>query len=49
MDWIAEIFIQGLWEGFGEVAYHKWGWVGAISVFLAPIVLIGLLLWALLG
>lgn len=49
MDWIGEIFVQTLWEGLGEIAYRKWGWVGALSVLLAPIATIGLIFWAWLG
>ncbi|MBY8829213.1 hypothetical protein [Hephaestia mangrovi] len=49
MDWIGEIFVQAIWEGLGEIAYRKWGWVGALSVLLAPIAMIGLIFWAWLG
>lgn len=48
MTWIAEILIEGFWEGAVEVAYRKGGWVGGAVALLAPFVVIGLVLWLVL-
>lgn len=48
MDWLAEIFIQVVWEGLAELAFHKWGWAGGIIVFVTPLLVIGLFIAFLL-
>ena len=45
MTWIAEMIVQGFWEGAVEVAYHKWGWVGGAAALLGPFVVGGVALW----
>jgi len=49
MTWIAEIIVQGFWEGAVEVAYHKWGWVGGAVTLLGPFVVGGAVLWIIFG
>lgn len=48
MTWIAEIIIEGFWEGAVEVAYRKGGWAGGAAVLFGPFVVIGLALWVVL-
>jgi len=47
VGWIAEMIVQGIWEGFVEVAYRKWGWLGGVAAFLLPPLLAILVIWAL--
>lgn len=49
MTWIAEIIVQGFWEGAVEVSYHKWGWVGGAVALIGPFVVCGLILWIIFG
>jgi hypothetical protein len=49
MTWIAEIIVQGFWEGAVEVAYRKWGWIGGAVALIGPFVVGGLVLWIILG
>ena len=49
MTWIAEIIVQGFWEGAVEVAYRKWGWVGGAVALLGPFAIAGLALWIIFG
>ncbi|WP_164847393.1 hypothetical protein [Sphingobium algorifonticola] len=45
MNWLAEILIQGFWEGVVELSYRKWGWIGGGVALLGPFIIVGLLLW----
>lgn len=47
MGWLAELILQGFWEGAVEVAYRKWGWLGGGVAFLFPPILIVLMIWVL--
>lgn len=47
MTWLAEIIVQGLWEGAVEVAYRRWGWIGGAVVLLGPFIIGGLVLWGI--
>ncbi|HKX22290.1 MAG TPA: hypothetical protein VJM81_03340, partial [Rhizorhapis sp.] len=49
MAWLAEMIVQGFWEGAVEAAYRKWGWVGGAVALLGPFVVGGLLLWIFFG
>lgn len=49
MTWLAEIIVQGFWEGAVEVAYHKWGWIGGAVALLGPFVVGGVVLWIIFG
>lgn len=48
MGWIAEFIIQGFWEGAVEAAYRKWGWLGGLTAFFLPIVIIAFAVWLLI-
>jgi len=47
MTWLAEIIVQGFWEGAVEIAYRRWGWIGGAAVLLGPITIVGLVLWGI--
>jgi len=47
MTWLAEIIVQGFWEGAVEIAYRKCGWIGGAAVLLGPIIIVGLVLWGI--
>jgi hypothetical protein len=49
MAWIAEILIQGFWEGVVELSYRKWGWIGGAIALLGPFIVGGILLWVIFG
>jgi hypothetical protein len=49
MAWLAELLIQGLWEGIVEGAYRKWGLMGGAVALLGPFVVFGLLIWWVAG
>lgn len=48
MTWLAEILVQGFWEGVVETAYRKWGLLGGAAALLGPFVVLGLVSLALL-
>ena len=52
MTWIAEIaevVVQGFWEGVVEAAYRKWGWIGGALALSGPFVIGGSILWIMFG
>lgn len=49
MTWLAEILIQGFWDGVVELSYRKWGLLGGAAALLGPFIIGGLLLWLIFG
>ncbi len=47
--WIAELLIQGIWEGIVAVVFRKWGLVPGILALLSPFVIFGLVIWYLVS
>ena len=47
MTWLAEISVQGFWEGAVEIAYRRRGWIGGVTVLLGPFIIGGLVLWGI--
>ena len=48
MTWLAEIIVEGFWQGAVETAYRKWGFLAAVAVLFSPFVVGGLLLYLVL-
>jgi hypothetical protein len=49
MAWLAEIVIQGFWEGIVQVVCRKWGLMGGAIALFCPFVAFGILIWWVAG
>jgi hypothetical protein len=47
--WLAEIVIEGFWEGAVESAYRRWGFLAGAAALFAPFLVLGLTIWVLAG